>query len=80
MTAADLWAAIARVRQAQSRNPDTMLICDALEKSLLAIASNPEAKPVFNRNGYQRQYMRDMRAAKKAGMTTEAYRAQKADQ
>lgn len=36
--------------------------------------------PGFDRNGYQRRYMADKRAAKKLGLTTAEYRAKKASE
>jgi hypothetical protein len=83
----EITSVIGRLRRAQPRNLDTMAVCDELEKRLrVATVPNPclpktldlEPKSDLGRNAYQRQYMRDMRAAKKLGMATEAYRAQKA--
>jgi hypothetical protein len=68
---------IARLRATQPENDDVMVICDELEARLIE-ESNP--KPIVQqqsnpRTEYQRQYMRDMRAAKKLGLTTAEYRA-----
>jgi len=71
----DLSAAIARLRRSQPRNPDTMAVCDAAEH-LLRLAKAQIAVS-FDRTEYQRQYMRDMRAARKAGMSTADYRNQR---
>lgn len=88
MSADDVFAAVGRLRRAQPRNLDTMAVCDELEKRLRVVSTMPnpclpktldlEPKSDLTRNVYQRQYMRDMRAAKKLDMTTEQYRAQKA--
>jgi hypothetical protein len=53
-------AIIARVRRAMPRNQDVMAICDAAEKSLVAV------KPRFDKKTYQRELMRKRRAAGKA--------------
>lgn len=54
---AQLRDAIARLRRAQPRNPDTMLICDAIEATFV------RAAPKFDKVAYQREYMRKRRAA-----------------
>lgn len=48
--------AIARLRRAQPRNADTMLVCDALEATFV------RAAPKFDKVAYQREYMRKRRA------------------
>ncbi len=61
----ELHEAIARLRRNQPRNPDTMLVCDAAEKTLTNGALATSAK--FDRTGYQREYMRKRRAAERNG-------------
>lgn len=75
----DISATIARLRRSQPRNPDTLAVCAELEARIIA---ENKPKPLATakdnpRTAYQRQYMRDMRAAKKLGLTTEEYRAKK---
>jgi hypothetical protein len=54
--------AIARVRRAMPRNPDVMLVCSELEARLVTVTAT-EIKPKFDRNAYQREYMRKRRKA-----------------
>jgi hypothetical protein len=74
---AELSSIIARLRRSQPRNLDTLAVCDALEARLIEESKpKPVAQHSANpRTEYQRQYMRDMRAAKKLGLTTAEYRA-----
>lgn len=83
--APDLSAIIARLRRAQPRNLDTMALCDALEakikwEALNGVKSEQWLKEQYNsalafdRSAYQRDYMRDARAAKKLGISTAEYR------
>jgi hypothetical protein len=88
MTAPDLSAIIARLRRAQPRNLDTMTALDALEAAFREIAElekqlrASKAQTLhlqidaerFDRSAYQREYMRDARAAKKLGISTAQYR------
>lgn len=54
---------IARVRRAMPRNADVQLICDELEGFLTKKVAGGETAPKFDRNSYQREYMRQRRAA-----------------
>ena len=63
----DLWQAIARLRRAQPRNPDTMAVCDALEEVLRYVRILPmRDKGTFDKKAYMREYMRKRRAKAKA--------------
>lgn len=80
MSNIDLTQAIGRLRRAQPRNPDTMAVCDALERMIVGKATKPavEAKPPewrldavkeggqkFDKKAYQRALMRKRRAKQK---------------
>jgi hypothetical protein len=64
-------AVVARLRRAQPRNADTMLVCDELERSLLRVSTAPAnnvSKPAkapanTDRKAYMRDLMRKKRAA-----------------
>ena len=56
--------AIERLRRAQPRNADTMLVCDELERLLKA--HNSTGKATFDRNAYQREYMREYMRKRRA--------------
>jgi hypothetical protein len=61
---AEVLSAIARVRRAMPRNVDVMLVCDELERQLVAPSTDgPRLK--FDRVAYQREYMRERRARRK---------------
>jgi len=73
-------SAIGRLKRAQPRNPDTMLVCDELERLLVrrlgdvvpvesggvAMVQPILNKAKFDRAAYQREYMRKRRAGGKA--------------
>lgn len=46
------------------RNADVMVICDAAEHSISKIMDG-QPKPKFDRNAYQREYMRKRRQTEK---------------
>jgi hypothetical protein len=55
--------AIARLKRSQPRNADTILVCTALEAALYR---KEAAKVKFDRNRYQRDYMRKWRARRRS--------------
>jgi hypothetical protein len=63
----DIWTVIARLRRAQPRNPDTLAVCAALEQALLA---KPKTEAKFDRNVYNREYMRDYMRRRRAKLKT----------
>jgi hypothetical protein len=77
---AQLREAIARLRVASSRQrligsvdaDDLVLVCDALEDKLCCEALMAEAAPKFDKNAYQREYMRKRR--KRAKMIRDSSR------
>ena len=78
MDTVELSSLISRLRREQPRNSVTMALCDALEARIIEEnRPKPIAQQSNPRTEYQRQYMRDMRAAKKLGLTTVEYRAKK---
>ena len=63
-----LFSVIARVRRAMPRNADVMRICDAAERSAVAVGiakvSLRRGANKFDKTAYQRDYMRKRRAEK----------------
>lgn len=51
---------IARVRRAMPRNGDVMMVCSELERRLVTVTAEG-LKPKFDRNAYQKEYMRGYR-------------------
>lgn len=56
---------IAKLRVSLAGNLDVMMVCDALERLML---EQYAAKKKFNRNEYQREYMRRYRARKRGAL------------
>ena len=57
----ELTQSIARLRRAMPRNPDVLVVCEALER--LGVSTRGASK--FDKVAYQRSYMRDYRAGKR---------------
>jgi hypothetical protein len=68
---AETLAAIKLIRARGRASQGMLALCDMLEHRL---KEEDGRAPKFDRTTYQRQYMRDRRAAAKLGITTQEYR------
>jgi hypothetical protein len=68
---AETLAAIKLIRARGRASHSMLALCDMLEHQL---KEEDGKAPKFDRTAYQRQYMRDRRAAAKVGITTQEYR------
>jgi hypothetical protein len=68
---AETLAAIKLIRARGRASRSMLAVCDMLEYRL---KEEDGKAPKFDRAAYQRQYMRDRRAAAKVGITTQDYR------